>query len=94
MANQLWYMFLSANWLTSVSILLCLQVARHFCAMVNSPDDDGVLMEWSGEYSSGTCPTGWAGSGEILAQYSQTGKPVRYGQSWVFSGVLTTCKDN
>ena len=67
-------------------------VAREMSAMVNVQDDRGVLVgNWSGEYSDGTSPSAWRGSGKILRQYySSGGEPVRYGQCWVFSGVLLT----
>ena len=60
---------------------------------VNSNDDNGVLMgRWSGGYAGGKSPTAWNGSVAILDEYMQTKKPVKYGQCWVFSGVLTTRK--
>ncbi|KAM4738489.1 protein-glutamine gamma-glutamyltransferase K-like [Anableps anableps] len=67
-------------------------VARIISAMVNSPDDLGVLEgNWSGNYSLGTSPTVWSGSVEILQQYHKNkGIPVKYGQCWVFAGVFTT----
>ncbi|XP_006790597.1 protein-glutamine gamma-glutamyltransferase K-like [Neolamprologus brichardi] len=60
--------------------------------MVNSPDDQGVLEgNWSGDYSNGTSPTVWSGSVEILEEYhKKNGTPVKYGQCWVFAGVVTT----
>uniref|UniRef100_A0A3Q4G2K0 Protein-glutamine gamma-glutamyltransferase K n=1 Tax=Neolamprologus brichardi TaxID=32507 RepID=A0A3Q4G2K0_NEOBR len=59
---------------------------------VNSPDDQGVLEgNWSGDYSNGTSPTVWSGSVEILEEYhKKNGTPVKYGQCWVFAGVVTT----
>lgn len=67
------------------------QVSRRMSALVNAQHDNGVLVgNWSSDYSGGTSPTAWAGSAEILKEYVLTGKPVRYGQCWVFSGVLTT----
>ncbi|XP_041791244.1 protein-glutamine gamma-glutamyltransferase K-like [Chelmon rostratus] len=67
-------------------------VVRVISAMINSPDDRGVLEgNWSGDYSSGTSPTVWSGSVEILKEYHQnSGTPVKYGQCWVFAGTLTT----
>ncbi|XP_062412801.1 protein-glutamine gamma-glutamyltransferase K-like [Sardina pilchardus] len=67
-------------------------VVRVVSAMINSPNDRGVLEgNWSGNYAGGTSPTGWSGSVDILKQYhSSNGTPVRYGQCWVFSGVTTT----
>lgn len=62
---------------------------------VNSSDDNGVLTgNWSGDYAGGTNPNSWTGSVKILKQYMSTGKPVKYGQCWVFAGVLTTGRDN
>lgn len=67
------------------------KVVRHLSAVVNSPDDAGVLVgNWTGKYSGGTSPTVWGGSMSILQQYYKTKKPVKYGQCWVFSGICTT----
>ena len=58
---------------------------------MNSPDDNGAVMgNWSDDYGGGTPPTRWMGSQKILQQYYKTKKPVKYGQCWVFSGVLAT----
>ncbi|XP_078689081.1 protein-glutamine gamma-glutamyltransferase K-like [Branchiostoma floridae x Branchiostoma belcheri] len=66
-------------------------VSRAMSKMVNSADDNGVLMgNWSNDYSFGTPPTAWNGSVDILLQWGTERRPVRYGQCWVFSGVLTT----
>ncbi|KAM8982751.1 protein-glutamine gamma-glutamyltransferase K-like, partial [Ara ararauna] len=66
-------------------------VSRVVSAMVNSLDDSGVLVgNWTGRYEGGTNPSAWAGSVEILRGYRRTGAPVRYGQCWVFAGVVTT----
>ncbi|XP_053542090.1 protein-glutamine gamma-glutamyltransferase K isoform X1 [Ictalurus punctatus] len=67
-------------------------IVRLVSAMVNSPDDQGVVEgNWSSNYANGTSPTLWNGSVEILRQYHRTGgKPVKYGQCWVFSGVTST----
>nr|XP_005999060.1 PREDICTED: protein-glutamine gamma-glutamyltransferase 4 [Latimeria chalumnae] len=67
------------------------KVARKMSALVNSNDDWGILYgNWSGSYDDGTPPLTWTGSTAILQQYYKTRKPVKYGQCWVFSGVLTT----
>ena len=65
-------------------------VCREMSAMVNVQGDSGVLVgNWSGDYDDGTAPSAWRGSGKILQQYAESGgEPVRYGQCWVFSGVL------
>ncbi|XP_006008136.1 protein-glutamine gamma-glutamyltransferase K [Latimeria chalumnae] len=68
-----------------------ISVVRVISAMVNSQDDDGVLVgSWSGVYWDGRRPTSWTGSSEILLHYHDSYNPVRYGQCWVFSGVATT----
>ncbi|KAK2155751.1 hypothetical protein LSH36_232g01006 [Paralvinella palmiformis] len=67
------------------------KVARKISALANAPDDAGVLVgNWSGDYSGGTSPLAWVGSVAILEQYWKTLQPVKFGQCWVFSGVVTT----
>ena len=64
---------------------------------VNSPDDRGVLQgRWDGHYKDGTKPTAWTGSVAILEEYMSKGggHPVKYGQCWVFAGLLTTGMKN
>ncbi|XP_011169553.1 annulin isoform X1 [Solenopsis invicta] len=66
-------------------------ITRCLSAAVNSPDDNGAVMgNWTDDYGGGTPPTRWMGSQKILQQYYKTKKPVKYGQCWVFSGVLAT----
>ncbi|XP_057244006.1 protein-glutamine gamma-glutamyltransferase K-like [Malurus melanocephalus] len=68
-----------------------IMVSRVVSAMVNSLDDSGVLVgNWTGDYSQGTNPSAWAGSVGILRRFLSSGAPVRYGQCWVFAGVVTT----
>ncbi|KAF1745430.1 hypothetical protein MXB_4081, partial [Myxobolus squamalis] len=68
-----------------------IRVCRFFSAMVNANDDNGVLSgNWSGNYANGTSPNAWNGSSNILAKYVKYRAPVRYGQCWVFCGVLCT----
>ncbi|XP_077314541.1 protein-glutamine gamma-glutamyltransferase E-like [Lithobates pipiens] len=65
-------------------------VSRILSAMVNSLDDKGVVVgNWSGDYSGGEEPTKWNGSTYILRKWNDSG-PVRYGQCWVYAGVLCT----
>ena len=66
-----------------------------FYAQANSNDRDGgvLLGRWSNDFSGGTSPLVWAGSTAILEEFWETRKTVRYGQCWVFSGLVTTCKD-
>ncbi|KAL4235097.1 hypothetical protein ACF0H5_006735 [Mactra antiquata] len=66
-------------------------VCRELSAMINSSDKSGVLSgNWSGDYSGGASPLSWAGSIAIFEQYYETKRAVKYGQCWVFSGLLTT----
>ncbi|XP_053985887.1 annulin isoform X1 [Hylaeus volcanicus] len=66
-------------------------ISRILSAAVNSPDDSGAVMgNWSDDFGGGTPPTKWLGSQKILQQYYKTKKPVKYGQCWVFAGVLAT----
>ena len=48
------------------------------------------MGNWSGNYEGGESPTFWNGSVKILQQFYDTKKPVRYGQCWVYSGLMTT----
>ncbi|XP_046702172.1 coagulation factor XIII, A1 polypeptide a, tandem duplicate 1 isoform X2 [Silurus meridionalis] len=68
------------------------KVVRKASSMINSIDDNGVLEgSWGGDFSDGTAPTAWTGSAEILRKYYSTGgKPVKYGQCWVYAGVCNT----
>ncbi|KAM4563545.1 protein-glutamine gamma-glutamyltransferase 2-like [Odontesthes bonariensis] len=64
-------------------------VTRVLSAMINSNDDNGVLVgEWE-EFSGGTHPGQWIGSGDILRQWAESG-PVCYGQCWVFAAIACT----
>nr|CAI5827749.1 unnamed protein product [Callosobruchus analis] len=66
-------------------------ITRALAAAVNAADDLGAVQgSWSNDYSGGTPPTKWIGSKEILQKYYKKKKPVKYGQCWVFAGVLTT----
>ncbi|GAB0089081.1 annulin [Sergentomyia squamirostris] len=68
-----------------------IRVSRALAAAVNSPDDDGVVLgNWSEDFSGGTPPTKWVGSVEILQKFYQKKKPVKFGQCWIFAGVLTS----
>nr|WVH01986.1 protein-glutamine gamma-glutamyltransferase K-like isoform X5 [Halisarca dujardinii] len=68
------------------------KVARTMAEMVNFNDDDGGILwgNWSDDYSGGTPPTAWSGSGAILEEFWRTKKVVKYAQCWVFGGTLTS----
>ncbi|KAF5924861.1 hypothetical protein HPG69_008533 [Diceros bicornis minor] len=67
-------------------------VTRAVSAMVNSNNDQGVVQgQWRRRYGSGTSPLHWRGSVAILHQWFKGRcKPVKYGQCWVFAGVMCT----
>ncbi|XP_030634770.1 protein-glutamine gamma-glutamyltransferase 2-like [Chanos chanos] len=67
-------------------------VSRVVSAMVNANDDKGVLMgRWHEPYSEGVSPSHWDGSVEILRKWFDSDcRPVKYGQCWVFTGVMCT----
>nr|XP_020475368.1 coagulation factor XIII A chain-like [Monopterus albus]XP_020475369.1 coagulation factor XIII A chain-like [Monopterus albus]XP_020475370.1 coagulation factor XIII A chain-like [Monopterus albus] len=68
-----------------------IKVTRQASAMLNSRDDDGVLVgNWSGDYTYGVAPTSWTGSTEILLTYAKSKMPVRYAQCWVYAAVFNT----
>ncbi|XP_040186529.1 protein-glutamine gamma-glutamyltransferase E-like isoform X2 [Rana temporaria] len=68
-----------------------LHVCRNLSAIINSKDDNGVVMgDWSGDYSGGTNPSAWNGSTSILKSWYERRQSVKYGQCWVFAGVLCT----
>ncbi|XP_018603652.1 coagulation factor XIII A chain [Scleropages formosus] len=67
------------------------KVARMASAMMNSKDDDGVLVgNWTGDYFYGVAPTSWTGSVEILLDYANSNQGVCYAQCWVYAGVFNT----
>nr|XP_019566418.1 PREDICTED: coagulation factor XIII A chain [Rhinolophus sinicus] len=68
-----------------------IKVSRVGSAMVNSKDDNGVLVgSWDNIYAYGIPPSAWTGSIDILLEYKSSQNPVRYGQCWVFAGVFNT----
>ncbi|XP_065150833.2 coagulation factor XIII A chain-like [Paramisgurnus dabryanus] len=68
------------------------EVVRQGSALINSNDDNGVLVgNWGTDYSTGTAPTAWTGSPEILLKYTRGNcVPVCFAQCWVYAGVLNT----
>ncbi|XP_068986824.1 hemocyte protein-glutamine gamma-glutamyltransferase-like [Bombus flavifrons] len=67
------------------------QMCRAISRIVNSNDDKGVVTgRWDGDYADGTAPAAWTGSVPILEEFLETGDSVKYGQCWVFAGVVTT----
>ncbi|XP_017761962.1 PREDICTED: hemocyte protein-glutamine gamma-glutamyltransferase-like, partial [Eufriesea mexicana] len=67
------------------------QMCRAISRIINSNDDRGVVVgRWDGDYADGTAPAAWTGSVPILEQFLETEESVKYGQCWVFAGVVTT----
>ncbi|RWS01742.1 Hemocyte protein-glutamine gamma-glutamyltransferase-like protein [Dinothrombium tinctorium] len=70
------------------------EVARFFAKMVDANDDNGIIAgNWGkhlSDFAGGVYPWSWTRSAPIIEQYIETGKPVKYGQCWVYSAVLTT----
>ncbi|RWS14934.1 Annulin-like protein [Dinothrombium tinctorium] len=67
------------------------RICRHLSQVVNDADEDGVVKgNWSGNFAGGKSPSSWLGSVLILQEYYRTRKPVKYGQCWVYAGVLAT----
>ncbi|XP_004711812.1 coagulation factor XIII A chain [Echinops telfairi] len=68
-----------------------IKVSRVGSTMINSKDDEGVLVgSWDNIYAYGVPPSAWTGSVDILLEYQSSQNPVRYGQCWVFAGVFNT----
>lgn len=67
-------------------------VSRVISAMINSQDDHGILQgRWVSPYWGGKSPSHWSGSHDILLKWlRQDSCPVKYGQCWVFAGVMCT----
>ncbi|XP_042561158.1 protein-glutamine gamma-glutamyltransferase 2-like isoform X1 [Clupea harengus] len=67
-------------------------VGRVVSAMINANDDRGILAgRWQTPYSGGVAPTHWSSSVDILRRwYKSHYSPVKYGQCWVFAGVMCT----
>ncbi|XP_069507357.1 protein-glutamine gamma-glutamyltransferase E-like [Ambystoma mexicanum] len=67
-------------------------ISRVCSAMVNSNDENGVLEgKWKEPYKGGVLPNSWNGSAAIIRKwYNEKFTAVKYGQCWVFAGVLCT----
>ncbi|XP_074644522.1 hemocyte protein-glutamine gamma-glutamyltransferase-like [Tubulanus polymorphus] len=66
-------------------------VVRKISAIVNTQDEGGLLVgNWSGDFGRYTNPIAWTGSEAIIEEFWRTKQSVRYGQCWVFSGLVTT----
>lgn len=71
-----------------------IRLTRMISKMVNANDGDGGILsgQWREPYTDGTAPSAWTGSVAILEEYLKNKSSVKYGQCWVFAGVVTTSK--
>ncbi|KII63622.1 Annulin [Thelohanellus kitauei] len=61
---------------------------------VNSNDDNGLISGNWGTVTEGTKPTEWVNMRDIYREYLQELVPVRWGQCFVFSALVTSiCRD-
>ena len=65
-------------------------LSRIISACANSCDYGILTGNWNGNYEGGVSPVTWNGSVKIIHQYAETKTPVKFGQCWVFSGLMTT----
>uniref|UniRef100_A0A182PDD7 Transglutaminase-like domain-containing protein n=1 Tax=Anopheles epiroticus TaxID=199890 RepID=A0A182PDD7_9DIPT len=64
-------------------------VTRALTGALNSASGYGVLQgNWTDNYEGGTAPTAWTGSVKILQEFYDTQEKVKYGQCWVYGGVI------
>lgn len=65
----------------------------HLYFQTNNVDDNGLVEgKWDGSFEDGTSPFAWIGSTPIFEEFYNSQMPVKYGQCWVFSGVIVTSK--
>lgn len=66
-------------------------VVRHFIVKSNHQDDNGILYgKWGGKMSPSTHPSRWRNTSHVFNARVKTGKPVKYGQCWVYAEILTS----
>ena len=66
-------------------------IVRAVSAIANNHTKGGIVEgRWTRDFSGGTNPLDWSSSVQILKQYNRTNQPVKYGQCYVFVGVVTT----
>lgn len=66
-------------------------IVRYITAMSDaSNNENGVLFgRWDGKYKDGENPSHWKSVSHVINHRYITGKPVKYGQCWIFAEVLT-----
>ena len=76
----------------TVTVVLTINL---FSSQANSCGNWSGVLEgnWSGDYEGGSSPSMWAGSAAIMEEYMENKETVKYGQCWVFSGLMVTRKN-
>jgi hypothetical protein len=66
-------------------------IIRYITAMIDSSNNENGIIhgKWDGQYSDGKPPKYWSSVSQIMNERLHTNKPVKYGQCWVLSEVLT-----
>jgi probable HAF family extracellular repeat protein len=64
-------------------------VSRWLTERLDSVDGGVLVGNWSGDYSGGLPPWHWTSSKQVFRHFLDNG-PVRYGQCWVYGGLLTS----
>ena len=69
-----------------------ISISRHFSWISNSDSCiNGILKaKWGANYTGGTDPMDWVSSEDIFHQYLTESPPVKYGQCWVFAGIVAS----
>ncbi|XP_045192077.2 hemocyte protein-glutamine gamma-glutamyltransferase-like [Mercenaria mercenaria] len=89
------------NFRTNQSMGDPVAVTRNISAIINAEDNNGGVLKgrWStNDFTDGRPPTTWSGSVAILKQYlenvlackGENPEPVRYGQCFVYAGLVAT----
>ncbi|CAL4182166.1 unnamed protein product, partial [Meganyctiphanes norvegica] len=67
-------------------------VVRAIAAAINDKSNGGIMEDkWDGGYRISNAPGNWTGSVRIFEEYVSNGyQPVKYGQCWVFSALVTS----
>lgn len=67
-----------------------IKVSRNMSWFCNANSGEIISGKWSAPYTGGNHPSSWTGSGEIFDCYLSTGTSAKFGQCWVFAGVLAS----
>jgi probable HAF family extracellular repeat protein len=76
--------------LTALHRSSVVEVSRWLTEKIDAIDGGVLVGNWSSSYSGGAAPSTWSSSEVIFATYRTTGSSVKYGQCWVYGGLLTS----